>query len=176
MGGQGVDVEPVDRCRHGRGVRAPAEPGPRRTATEAVRSGVVQEARWPGLRLGGVAELGQRLVGAVPVLAELVDVAGFLAGGDLAAQLPGDAHQLTDGVGGGALLAELAPEGVLVAAAGCRPIAMAMVLIGSTLRMIVSSVSDAPSGTRRMNSIILYGLGPSKPPPMATQVMFSGPV
>ena len=58
----------------------------------------------------------------------------------------------------------------------CRPMAMAIVLTGSTLRIRVSSVSDAPSGTRRMNSIMLYGLGPSKPPPMATQVRFSGPV
>ena len=57
----------------------------------------------------------------------------------------------------------------------CRPIAIAIVFIGSTLRMIDSSVSDAPSGTRRMNSIMLYGFGPSNPPPMATQVRFSGP-
>src|SRR3954447_7955878 len=58
----------------------------------------------------------------------------------------------------------------------CRPRAMAIVLIGRTLRMMLSSVSDAPSGTRRMNSIIVYGFGPSKPPPIATQVRFSGPV
>ena len=51
-----------------------------------------------------------------------------------------------------------------------------MVLIGRTLRMMLSSVSEAPSGTWRMKSIIVYGFGPSKPPPMATQVMFSGPV
>ena len=58
----------------------------------------------------------------------------------------------------------------------CRPMAIAIVLTGSTLRMIDSRVSDAPSGTRLMNSIMLYGFGPSKPPPMATQVRLSGPV
>jgi hypothetical protein len=58
----------------------------------------------------------------------------------------------------------------------CSPRAIAIVLIGRTLRMMLSSVSDAPSGTRRMDSIIVYGLGPSKPPPMDTHVMFSGPV
>ena len=52
---------------------------------------------------------------------------------------------------------------------------MAIVFTGSTLRMMVSSVRHAPSGTRRMNSIMLYGLGPSKPPPIATQVTFNGP-
>jgi hypothetical protein len=58
----------------------------------------------------------------------------------------------------------------------CRPIAIAIVLIGRTVRMIASSVNEAPSGTRWMKFIMLYGLGPSKPPPIATQLMLSGPV
>src|SRR4051794_7419488 len=74
------------------------------------RSGVLQEAPLAGPAVGRPAELGQRLVGAAVVLAELVDVAGFLAGGDLAAQFAGDAHELADGVGGLALLAQAAPE------------------------------------------------------------------
>ena len=51
-----------------------------------------------------------------------------------------------------------------------------MVLTGSTLRISVSRVSVAPSGTRWMKFIMLYGFGPSNPPPMATQVTFNGPV
>ena len=58
----------------------------------------------------------------------------------------------------------------------CRPMAVAIVLTGSTLRIRVSRVRQAPSGTRLMKFIMLYGLGPSKPPPMATQVRFSGPM
>ena len=58
----------------------------------------------------------------------------------------------------------------------CRPMAMAIVLTGSTLRISVSRVRQAPSGTRLMKFIMLYGFGPSKPPPMATQVRFSGPM
>ena len=54
--------------------------------------------------------------------------------------------------------------------------AMAIVLTGSTLRISVSRVRQAPSGTRLMKFIMLYGFGPSKPPPMATQVRFSGPM
>src|SRR5215218_11083628 len=101
-------------CRCGPGGNGPA---PARSV-RCRRSGVVQEAPLAGLAVGRVAELGQGLVGAAPVLVELVDLAGFLAGGDLAAELAGDADQLADGVGGGALLAQPAPEGVLVAAAG----------------------------------------------------------
>ena len=37
----------------------------------------------------------------------------------------------------------------------CRPMAIAMALTGSTLRMMVSRVSSAPSGVRRMNSSML---------------------
>ena len=35
---------------------------------------------------------------------------------------------------------------------------------------------DHSLGTRLMKFIMLYGFGPSKPPPMATQVRFSGPM
>ena len=58
----------------------------------------------------------------------------------------------------------------------CRPMAIAIAFNGSTLRMMLSIVSTAPSGTRRMNSIMLYGFGPSMPPPIAAQFMVSGPV
>ena len=37
----------------------------------------------------------------------------------------------------------------------CRPIAIAIALSGSTLRMMLSIVSTAPSGTRRMNGAVL---------------------
>ena len=53
---------------------------------------------------------------------------------------------------------------------------MAMVLSGSTWRIRLSMVSTAFSGQRLMNSIMLRGLGPSAPPPMATQLSTSGPV
>ena len=58
----------------------------------------------------------------------------------------------------------------------CRPIAMAIVFSGSTLRIRPSMVSTAPAGTRRMNSIMLYGFGPSAPPPIITWFSTSGPV
>src|SRR5215218_1144998 len=104
-------------CRCGPGGNGPA---PARSV-RCRRSGVVQEAPLAGLAVGRVAELGQRHVGVAPVLVELVDLTGFLARGDLAAELAGDADQLTDGVRGGALLAELAPQRVLVAAARVQP-------------------------------------------------------
>src|SRR4051812_6311171 len=56
-----------------------AVPHPPRTA--GGRSGVVQEPDLAGLAVRRVAEPGERLVGAVVVLVELVDLAGFLAGG-----------------------------------------------------------------------------------------------
>lgn len=51
-----------------------------------------------------------------------------------------------------------------------------MVLTGNTLRITVSKVRHAPSGTRWMKFMMLYGLGPSNPPPIPTHVRFSGPV
>src|SRR6476620_3898485 len=93
-------------------------PAPARGGEEADRSGVLGEAPLAGPAVRRVAERGQGLVGAAPVLVELVDLAGFLAGRHLAAELAGDADQLADGVGRRALLAQLAPEGVLVATAG----------------------------------------------------------
>src|SRR3954454_21963179 len=85
-----------------------------------VGSGVVQETDLAGPAVRRVAELGQGLVGAATVRAQPVDRAVFLAGGALAAELVRDPHQLADRVRRGALLAEPAPEGVLVAAAGVQ--------------------------------------------------------
>src|SRR5215211_3884803 len=60
-----------------------------RPADQAGGSGMVEEAHLAGPAVRRVAELREGLVGAVPVLVELVDLASFLAGGDLAAELPG---------------------------------------------------------------------------------------
>ena len=50
----------------------------------------------------------------------------------------------------------------------CRPSAIAIVFIGTTLRFSVSRASTAPSGVRRTNSSISAGCRPDAPPPIAT--------
>ncbi|MCY1241705.1 hypothetical protein D9M72_546230 [compost metagenome] len=59
---------------------------------------------------------------------------------------------------------------------GCRPIAIAIMLNGSTFFSSDSAVSVQPFGARWMKLKKLNGLGPSKPPPMPIQVRFSGPL
>src|SRR5215469_17903425 len=52
---------------------------------------VEREAKLAGLAARREADLGQGLLGAAVVLVQLVDVAGFLASGDGAAEFAGDA-------------------------------------------------------------------------------------
>ncbi|MNN54935.1 hypothetical protein D3C81_1697820 [compost metagenome] len=59
---------------------------------------------------------------------------------------------------------------------GCRPMARAMVLNGSTFLSSDSAVRVQPSGARCTKLKKLNGFGPSKPPPMPIQVRFSGPL
>ena len=103
----------------------------------------------------GVAEPGQRLVGRAVVLADAVDRPGLRAAWPrrgavrarcaicstcctLVMRSPFRPHRLSS-----------------MPTRTCRPIAMAIVFSGSTLRMIDSMVSTAPAGTRRTNSIML---------------------
>src|SRR5579862_340829 len=62
----------------------------------AAASGVQQEALLAGLTVRREAVFRQGLLGALVELADAVDALGFLAGGDLAAELTRDADQLLD--------------------------------------------------------------------------------
>src|SRR6476620_12467630 len=101
----------------GRGIRGARGVSPRPTSSVVrvcpVDSGVEGEAELALLAVGRVAQAGDGLVDAVVGLADPVDVARLLAGGDLAAELLGDADDLLDLLDGGDLLARLGPDGVL---------------------------------------------------------------
>jgi hypothetical protein len=80
----------------------------------------------------------------------LQNFARFLAAGNVAAEFTGDAHQLLDLLHGAHLgRARLVPEVVLDAAAYVQAHGDAHQLIGSTLRMLLSTVSIEPSGMAR---------------------------
>src|SRR6266540_4489259 len=90
--------------------------GPGAGPDRRVGSGVEGEADLPRLAVGREAELGQGLVGVGVLLADLVDLPGLLARGDLTVELVRDADELLDLLDRSDLLAAAAPDRVLVAA------------------------------------------------------------
>jgi len=117
-------------------------------------SGVEREAALTRLAIGREADLGQRLVDAV---VELIDLEILRASLPVAISRPNSREMRTGCSICATVLILLVWSCVQMLSSmpqrTCRPIAIAIMLIGSTWRIDDSSFRSAPSGTRRMKFI-----------------------